>query len=723
MRFGLVHRLMTDALASLGILALVLSGELHRGVAFAIVAGLVGALAMPEGWQDKAAVRYLATVGPVVLLAMQITRLVLGATTLQVAVEFAAALQIVRLATRRGAAHDQQVIVLALLHLIAGTVLGGGMGYGVCFLGFLVVAPGALVLSHLRREVEGNYRQGARDRTGLPVDVPRILRSRRVVGRGFLFATCLLSIPIFLFTAALFVLFPRVGLSFLLLNRTHAGRMIGFSDQVNLGNVGTLRSDPTIAMRVEIPELPQPPPPRLALHLRGATFDAWNGTSWTRSSASRDPMLRDTTSVWIRRRPDPGRDRSMRIELEAIDPPVLFVPPGAVAMQVRARDAEGNLGSKAVEVTTNGDGEYRYGGADDRGVRYEVWVPRQEEPSRELLGLADRDRYLALPGRLSPRIAELARTWANDARSQEPQDLAQAVLQHLRTEYAYDLSSPSATAADPLDDFLFHSRRGHCEYYSTALVVMLRSLGVPARNVTGFIGGTWNRFGGYYAVRNGDAHSWAEVFLEGRGWTTFDPTPPSDAAPRSDIGGLLPLARDVIEALSQRWDRHVVGYDMYQQWYLLDRVSESMRPLRRGASTAGGTPMPRGRALVLLVVGLGLVGAGSAWLWRLRHGGDDPETERDAPRARERAAATAFYESLESALVALGITRAAGTPPLRHAEALAESGHPLAPEVLALTRRYLDARFGAAPIGDGERRELEQRVRRLRTLRQDPAAG
>ena len=91
---------------------------------------------------------------------------------LELAVEFAAALQIIRLATRRGAAHDQQVIVLALLHLIAGTVIGGGLGYGLCFLGFLVVAPGALVLSHLRREVEGNYRQGARDRTGLPVDVP-----------------------------------------------------------------------------------------------------------------------------------------------------------------------------------------------------------------------------------------------------------------------------------------------------------------------------------------------------------------------------------------------------------------------------------------------------------------------------------------------------------------------------------------------------------------------
>ena len=188
------------------------------------------------------------------------------------AVEFAAALQVVRLATRRGAAHDQQVIVLALMHQIAGTVLGGGVSYGLCFVGFLIVAPGALVLSHLRREVEGNYRQGARDRTGLPVDVPRILRSRRVIGRPFLVFTCLLSIPIFLFTALVFVMFPRVGLSLLLLGQDHRERVVGFSDHVDLGGVGRLRADPTIVMRVEHPGLPADPPVRLALYLARRGF-------------------------------------------------------------------------------------------------------------------------------------------------------------------------------------------------------------------------------------------------------------------------------------------------------------------------------------------------------------------------------------------------------------------------------------------------------------------
>ncbi|HEX9297109.1 MAG TPA: transglutaminaseTgpA domain-containing protein, partial [Polyangiaceae bacterium] len=263
MRFGLIHRLMTDAIAALGILALVTSGELGRWMSGAVIGGLGAALAIPESWQGKPWMRRFSTIAPIALLVVQLARLFAGASVLELAVEFAAALQIIRLATRRGAAHDQQVIVLALLHLIAGTVIGGGLGYGLCFLGFVIMAPGALVLSHLRREVEGNYRQGARDRTGLPVDVPRILRSRRVVDRAFLVATCLLSIPIFWFTAGLFVLFPRVGLSFLLLSKPHGGRMVGFSEHVDLGEVGTLRTDPTIALRIEIPDLPNPPPPRL----------------------------------------------------------------------------------------------------------------------------------------------------------------------------------------------------------------------------------------------------------------------------------------------------------------------------------------------------------------------------------------------------------------------------------------------------------------------------
>ncbi|KYF50993.1 hypothetical protein BE08_39360, partial [Sorangium cellulosum] len=114
------------------------------------------------------------------------------------------------------------------------------------------------------------------------------------------------------------------------------------------------------------------------------------------------------------------------------------------------------------------------------------------------------------------------------------------------------------------------------------MAILLRAVDVPTRNVTGFVGGTYNRFGRFYAVRQGDAHSWVEVYLDGEGWMTFDPTPPADAAPKSELVGVWAYLRDFIEATSQRWDRHVVGYDLNQQVSLLQTLTSRYR--RSGAS-------------------------------------------------------------------------------------------------------------------------------------------
>lgn len=710
MRFGFVHRVMTDALATLGVIALVLSGQFSRWVSGVILVGLVLALSVRESWQRHPALRHLDTVALLGVLAVQVTRVLMDASVLDVAVEFAAALQIIRLATRKGAAHDQQVIVLALLHLIAGTVLGGGLGYGLCFLGVLVVAPGALVLSHLRREVEGNYRQGARDRTGLPVDVPRILRSRRVVGRSFLAVTCLLSIPIFIFTAILFVLFPRVGLSLLLMNRGHAGRMIGFSGKVDLGEVGVLRSDPTLAMRIEIPDLGEPPPPRVTLHLRGAALDAYDGRAWSQSDTARPLAEMDDGFVTIERHVDPS-EKVMKIDLEPIDPPVLFLPPTASGLRFRPR---GTLGpDTSMRAHRGPDGEFRYTPMDDRGVKYDVYLSRRGAPTFQRL-LGDRNRYLTVPADLPPRIKKLAEDWTRDART--PLERARAIETHLRTEYRYDLASPSGRAKQPLDDFLFETRRGHCEFYSTAMAVMLRTVGVPTRNVTGFIGGSYNRFGRFYAVRQGDAHSWVEVFVDDVGWLTFDPTPPSDAAPKSEIVGFWAYLRDLLEATSQRWERHVVGYDLNQQVSLFNTLTR-----RRGGSRADGKwSRPRGTGVAVVVLAAGGIAAYVYLRRRARrtHGGG---LQGDA-RSPSALLATELYERLDAAMAAKGIPRAPGVPPLRHAEALQALAHPLADEIEELTEIYLQARFGGEVITDEMRREFEDRVKGIRNAVLPPAA-
>lgn len=712
MKFGVIHRVMTSALAIFGVLALVTSGNLGRSINTAILVGLVAALAVPESWKSKPWVRPIASFGPVLLLAIQLARIVaFDASILETAVEFAVVLQIVRLATRVGAAHDQQVVILALLHLIAGTMLGGGISYGLCFIAFLVVIPGALVLSHLRREVEGNYKQGARDRTGSPVDVPRILRSRRVVGKRFILAMCLMSVPILLFTALLFVAFPRVGLSILFFSQGRAERMVGFSDRMDLGEVGSLRADPTLAMRVEIPNLPDPPPERIELHLRGTAFDTYDGRAWSRSKSEGEALVSHYGVLQVRRRPRMRRDGRITIDLEPFDPPVLFLPRRAIALRPRSRVDQKPTGK--VELFTGSEGEIRYRNTE-RGLRYEVFLGRENERSFEILSEEDRARYLQLPPTIPARIHDLAESIVHNRAGVWNQ--ATHIQEYLRENYAYDLASPSGAAKDPLDDFLFETRRGHCEFYSTAMVVLLRAVGIPARNVTGFLGGTYNRFGSFYAVRQGDAHSWVEVFIDEMGWVTFDPTPAVDTGERARLSGFLAALRDFIEATSQRWDRHVIGYDVHQQVSAFQSITRASR----SSGLSLGASSPRNRAIVLVTLGALLIGGIVYWYRRRPSSSDEARSKSRRSPSREQRLATALYASLESAMAGQGIGRAAGTPPLKHAEALRAADHPLAPEILELTRFYLGARFGEEALTEEARKDFEARIRLVRDGRVAP---
>lgn len=705
MRFGVVHRIMTNALAALGVLALVSSGQFSMTVNVVIVIGLIGALAIKEEWQRHPAFRHVDTVALLVVIAIQVTRYALGVSGLDVLVEFAAALQLVRLATRRGAVHDQQVIVLALLHLIAGTVLGGGIAYGLCFAGVLLVAPAALVLSHLRREVEGNYRQGARDRTGLPVDVPRILRSRRVVGKTFLATMCLLSIPIFLFTIALFVFFPRVGLSLLLLNRTQPTKSIGFAPRIDLGNVGAMQEDRTLVLKVKLANMPESPPEHVVLHLRGTALDHYDGRVWSQTERDR---RQDAPGGFVfpldpPRMPDADAPM-MEMVLEPIDPPVLFLPPNAVGVRLRTPDVM--LPSQQIYSIRGPEGEFRYHAPDERGISYEVYLSQNGRPTFSRLDPADRDRYLQLPD-VSDQTRNLATSWINGLAT--PYERAKAIEHHLQHDFTYALPtgtpSDSAAAAQPLEHFLHVSKRGHCEFFSTAMTVMLRTQGIPARNITGFVGGQYNRFGGFYAVRQMDAHSWVEAYVDGVGWVTFDPTPPSNIAPASGLAKPLAVLLELFEASAQTWQRHVVGYDLEQQYDLVRRV-RSERPSSGSVLT---------RRTIVIAVGLGVIAIAVVYLLRQRRHPKEDKPEESTAWSRSMVRVTAIYESLENALAVQGVHRSPGTPPLRHAENLSSAAHPLAPEVLDITQVYLSVRFGKMTLTEDVAEDLEKRVKALKS--------
>jgi hypothetical protein len=409
---------------------------------------------------------------------------------------------------------------------------------------------------------------------------------------------------------------------------------------------------------------------------------------------------------------DPGDDPVWQVELEPIEPPVLFLPPTASGIRL-ARSGSFGPGSGA-SVQRGPEGELRYQAASDRGVRYELWVSSKEQPSFTRLRPADRPRYLQLPPDLPPRIAALAARWMTDRGDDYRRALA--VEQHLRRDYQYDLASPSGKYPQPLDHFLFESRSGHCEYFSTAMAVMLRTAGIPTRNVTGFVGGSYNRFGKFYAVRQGDAHSWVEVYIDGKGWLTFDPTPPSGAAPQGEIEGLLASLRDLFEAVAQRWNEHVVGYDLRKQVGLLESLSA------RHPRTFGVLARSRWRDL-LCAAGLLLAAASAYWLYRRRRRSRAEEHHRPNMPPKHATVATRLYRGLDAAMAAIGVARAASMPPLKHARLLGEAGHPAADEIVALTVRYLDARYGDVPFDAEQRRDFEQRIRRIKDYRRVPWAA
>lgn len=191
-------------------------------------------------------------------------------------------------------------------------------------------------------------------------------------------------------------------------------------------------------------------------------------------------------------------------------------------------------------------------------------------------------RYLQLP---ASGVSE--RQWALGSelrlRSDSAWDYAVRLESWLQTELAYTttLTEPDPANPDLIDQFLFEWRQGHCEYFATAMVLLLRQQGIPARIVNGFLGGRWNPVGGYFAVQQGDAHSWVEAYFPGEGWIEFDPTPPASTEVQSQ--GLFARLNMAFDSLRLVWFRWVVEYDIQKQVSLFREAANMLSGNQDGA--------------------------------------------------------------------------------------------------------------------------------------------
>lgn len=267
----------------------------------------------------------------------------------------------------------------------------------------------------------------------------------------------------------------------------------GFSTSMGLGSLqGMVQSDRKV-LRVFGPRTD---------YLRGVVYTGYRGGRWATPSES------DAGQVYLEATP-PGRD-AVKIWTIGGDRRRLFLPLNARNVAVDGGLARVNdMGTLMVDPNAE-----------------PMWL-RFEPGTRELLpvsppGGAD----LVVPPEISDELRRLARAWTR-GRSGATEQLG-ALQRKLRRDFTYSLNVRRETQDDPVVEFLTRGRRGHCEYFASSMALLSRSLGIPARVVAGYRVTEYNSFGGYYLVRERNAHSWVEAWVEGQGWTTYDPTPSTD---------------------------------------------------------------------------------------------------------------------------------------------------------------------------------------------------
>jgi hypothetical protein len=311
------------------------------------------------------------------------------------------------------------------------------------------------------------------------------------------------------------------------------------------------------------------------------------------------------------------------------------------------------------------------------------------------LAPGERARFLQLAAP-APEIERLAREVTAGARDAET--AARRVGEHLADNYRYSLALKRESTRPPVEEFLFVRRAGNCEYFAAAMAVMLRSVGVPSRVVAGFQQGEWNPYGRYFMVRLSDAHAWVEVYVEGRGWVTFDPSPRgaavADAAP-----GPVSL---YLDAARMRWYRYVVNWSLRDQVQLAVSVHRQATDVRLALSWPRDWRLPRAAGTAAGVA----VGVALLW-WLARRG---PVRGRSGPAATM----PAFYERALHLLARRGLAPDPAETARQFAARVAAAAPERGGAFSRLTRHYERARFGAVSLTDSELQDATHALDALR---------
>ena len=619
----------------------------------------------------------------------------------------------VMLARLYSAQTDRDALFLAMLAfaaVLAASILTVDTLFLILFFLFLLFGVAAFIALEVRRGAKGAV---------TPASHQHGFEERRL-GRALSFASLTVAIGSILIGTALFVIFSRFAAGYLSRASMQPSLMSGFNDSVELGQIGEIQQSPTVVMRVKTGAPVNYP----LLRWRGIALTEFDGKRWSKPEMQKTTLLAGPDG-WIYLVPRqrwltaPGQRLKYTVFLQPIASSAIFTAGEAVSLQANFGSENSNSAKVYRDFTDSLINPY----GNYSALRYFGNSLLPPTPMAELRTASEiypdeiRGAYLQLPRALDARIPQLARQITSSAKN--PYDKARAVEQFLRTRFRYTLKLTENSGADPLTRFLFTTHAGHCEYFASAMAVLLRTQGIPTREVNGFLAGEYNDLAGDYIVRASDAHSWVEVYFPGNGWQTFDPTPPAGAE-----SGLLSSLAKYVDWFELTWAEWVINYDFSHQLQMVQTVQRNSRSWSDAARTWFERAQIRNRQrLKTLQLRHGVMGLALPLLlmlvllalkyelpikvlrrlrlhWQLRA----PGSARVDP-----ALASRLYAELLRSLERQGFARRASQTALEFAASI--STPLLAPSVLEFTQVYAAARYGDVPCDTSRLRRLLEQVR------------
>ena len=597
--------------------------------------------------------------------------------------------------------------------LAAGLSISGL--YLVSFLAYLLVMVCAIIAFEIRktsRAVEHSI-------SGTSVKAKDEISESTITMRVRRLPMAAVGLIVFIVALAmpLFFILPRVGGAGFGGDQRGLPTYSGFSDTVRLGEIGTIQKDDSVVMRVEMEGNAAN---ETDLYFRGIALDTFDNRSWSKSRFGQPEshMRGDSDMIKLDTVADPRTLFRQTIYLEPLDTRVLFGLPRVVGMQ-------GNFPL----LHTDAYGSISHSRTAER-ISYRVFSDRSR-PTAERLRADDQpytaavQNYRELPPVYDLEIAELAKQVTAGANNRY--DKAKAIESYLQTNFGYTLEQ-KASGRQPLSDFLFNVREGHCEYFATAMAIMLRTQGVATRIINGFHGGEYNDAAGLTIVRQRHAHAWVEVYFPKEdAWVTFDPTPFAGQAGGALQTGIAAIFSKYIEALETFWIQYFIAFDNQEQRSLAKSVRTGFAEYqsRVSAYLGHGQDMlaewwievrgDKGTQASIAAVGYAVLYLGTGalgillliWLarrlLRLKIWGSIWERFLK----RRHASIIEFYDRMLTILATRGLTRESFQTPLEFAFELG------IPEVVEITSKYNRVRFGGKELSSGEADEIETWLKQL----------